>query len=250
MGDNSTNSEDAAIAHAHNVELSERELLCIGHIIAQWGALESEIFLQTLQTFEEPPQELPKEMDNMQFSGVLEKWKERVVNQCNGEKKKNLEKQYSLIRHYHDYRNALVHGMWNWDKTSPAKIETIRIRKKEVISIHFTAADLEDLSLAVARINFNIRYPRGAEDLEELINRGGYIGRLTTNMLLGHSVDANGEAEPHSQDQSRYAAVPCHRNRMCATANLQHVSINEVFGATGNWHPLRSRQFLERFSKP
>ena len=66
MSDNSTNSEDAVIVHAHNVELSERELLCIGHIIAQWGALESEIFSQTLQTFEEQTQVLPKEMNNMQ----------------------------------------------------------------------------------------------------------------------------------------------------------------------------------------
>lgn len=85
---------------------------------------------------------LPKEMNNMQFSNVLEKWKERVVDQCNGEKKKTLEKQYSLIRYYHDYRNALAHGMWDWDRTSPAKIKTTRIRKKEVISTHFTAADL------------------------------------------------------------------------------------------------------------
>jgi hypothetical protein len=200
MSDNSTNSEDAAFVRAHNVELSKRELVCIGHIIAQWGALESEIFLQTLQTFEGQAQELPKEMNNMQFSGVLEKWKERVVDQCNGEKKKNLEKQYSLIRHYHDYRNALAHGMWDWDRTSPAKIKTTRIRKKEVISTDFTAADLEDLSLEIAKINFNIRYPRGSEDLAELINRGGYIGRLTTSLLLRQTVEADGEVEPHSQD--------------------------------------------------
>jgi len=45
------------------------------------------------------------------------------------------------------------------------------------------------------------------------------------------------------------AAVPCHRNRMCATANLQQGSINEVLGAMGNRHPLRPRQFQERFSK-
>jgi hypothetical protein len=192
MSDNSTNSEDAAIIHAHNVELSERELICIGHIIAQWGALESEIFLQTLQAFEEKAEVLPKEMNNMQFSNVLEKWKERVVDQCNGEKKKTLEKQYSLIRYYHDYRNAMAHGMWDWDRTSPAKIKTTRIRKKEVISTHFTAADLETLSLEVARINFNIRYPRGGEDLAELITRGGYIGRLTTGMLLRRTGDGEG----------------------------------------------------------
>ena len=181
---NSTNSEDTAIVHAHNVELSEREMLCIGHIIAQWGALETEIFLQTLQTFEKEGGVLPKEMNNMQFSGVLEKWKEHVVDRCNGKKKKNLEKQYSLICHYHDYRNALAHGMWDWDRTAPAKIIATRIRKTEVISTHFTVADLEDLSLTVAKINFNIRYPRGESDLAELINKGGYIGRLTAGAFL------------------------------------------------------------------
>jgi hypothetical protein len=200
MTDNATTNEDSRLDHAHYVELSELELSCIGHIVAQWGALEYEIFLQTLQTFGEHAQVLPKVMNNTQFSGVLELWKERVVDQCNGEKKKNLEKQYSLIHHYHDYRNALVHGMWDWDRSSPAKIKTMRIRKTEVISTHFTASDLQDFSLAVARINFNIRYPRGHEDLVELINKGGYIGRLTTSMLLGQTVEASGEVEPDSHD--------------------------------------------------
>ncbi len=200
MTDNATTNEDSRLDHAHYVELSELELSCIGHIVAQWGALECEIFLQTLQTFGEQAQVLPKVMNNMQFSGVLELWKERVVDQCNGEKKKNLEKQYSLIHHYHDYRNALVHGMWDWDRSSPAKIKTTRIRKTEVISTHFTASDLQDFSLTVARINFNIQYPRGDEDLAELINKGGYIGRLTTSMLLGQTVEADGEVEPDSHD--------------------------------------------------
>jgi hypothetical protein len=200
MTDNATKSEDSRLDHAHYVELSEIELSCIGHIVAQWGALECEIFLQTLQTFGKQAQALPKVMNNMQFSGVLELWKERVVDQCNGEKKKNLEKQHSLIHHYHDYRNALVHGMWEWDRSSPAKIKTTRIRKTELISTHFTASDLQDFSLAVAKINFNIRYPRGDEDLAELINKGGYIGRLTTSMLFGQTVEANGEVEPESHD--------------------------------------------------
>ena len=177
MTDNATKSEDPSLDHAHYVELSDIELSCIGHIVAQWGTLESEIFLQTLQTFGEQAQVLPKVMNNMQFSGVLELWKERVVDQCSGEKKKNLERQYSRIHHYHEYRNALVHGMWDWDRASPAKIKTMRIRKTEVVSTHFTVSDLQDLSLEVARINFNIRYPRGNEDLAELINKGGYIGR-------------------------------------------------------------------------
>jgi hypothetical protein len=201
MTDNTTKSEDPRLDHAHNVELSDIELSCIGHIVAQWGALEYEIFLQTLQTFGKQDA-LPKVMNNIQFSEVLELWKERVVDQCNGEKKKNLEKQHSLIHHYHDYRNALVHGMWDWDRSTPAKIKTTRIRKTEVISTHFTASDLQDFSLAVAKINFNIRYPRGDEDLAELISKGGYIGRLTASMLFGQTVETNEEAESDLHDKS------------------------------------------------
>jgi hypothetical protein len=92
--------------------------------------------------------------------------------------------------------------MWDWDRSSPAKIKTTRIRKTEVISTHFTGSDLQDFSLAIARINFNIRYPRGDEDLAELINTGGYIGRLTTGMLLGQPIVADGDLEHDSHDKS------------------------------------------------
>lgn len=190
MAEHSNKSEEAGIVHLHKVELSERELICVGHIFAQWGALEHEICCQTLQTFEGQSQMLPKAMNNMQFSEVLEKWKERVVDRCEGEKKRNLEEQYALIRHFLDYRNALAHGMWDWDTNSPERIMTTRIRKKEVISIHFTAANLEEFSREVAKINFNIRYPRGTEDLEEMVNTGGYISRLAVSMLSGHPVAA------------------------------------------------------------
>ena len=188
MSDNSDRSENSRLDHLHGVELSQRELLCIGHIIAQWGALEHEVFCQTLQTFDRHGETLPKEMNGMQFSGVLEKWKERVVERCNGEKKLKLEEQYDLIRHYQGYRDALVHGMWDWDRASPNKIKTTRVRKSEVISTQFTATDLESLSMAVARINFNVRYPGGEDDFAEMINKGGYIGRLTASMLSGHPV--------------------------------------------------------------
>ncbi len=190
MSDNSNESEESTLDRLHNVELSERELLCIGHIIAQWGALEHEVFCQTIQTFDRHTETLPREMNNMQFSGVLEKWKERVVDQCNGEAKKKLEEQYDLICHYLGYRDALVHGMWDWDTASPNKIRTTRVRKTEIISTEFTAADLEEFSLAVARINFNVRYPRGVDDLAERINKGGYISRLGMSLLSGHPVAA------------------------------------------------------------
>lgn len=190
MSDSSNEGEDPELDRLHNVELSERELLCIGHIIAQWGALEHEVFCQTLQTFDRHAETLPKEMNNMQFSGVLEKWKERVVDQCNGEEKKKLEEQYALIHHYQGYRDALVHGMWDWDAASPNKIKTTRVRKTEIISTHFTAADLEEFSREVARINFNVRYPRGLGDLAETIKERGYISRSGASMLSGQPVAA------------------------------------------------------------
>ncbi len=190
MSLNSRDGGDARLDYLHDVELSERELFYIGQIIAQWGALEYEIFCQTLQTFDGCVKSLPKEMNNMQFSGVLEKWRERVVDRCIGEKKKKLDEQYDLIRHYQDYRDALVHGMWDWDISSPHKIKTTRVRKKEVRSVHFTAADLQDFSLEVARINFNVRYPRGVEDLAEMAKKGGHISRLGMSMLSGNPVAA------------------------------------------------------------
>jgi hypothetical protein len=202
MSDDAIKSEDASVDHAHNVELSERELSCIGHIVAQWGALEFEIFLQTLQTFGEQAQVLPKVMNNMQFSEVIEKWKERVVDQAHGDKKKNLEDQYALIRHYHEYRNALVHGMWDWDRSSPARIKTTRVRKREVISTHFTSEDLEEFSLEIAKINFNIRNPNGLQDLARMINTGGYISRAAASILSGQTLTADGAVEPPSQDRS------------------------------------------------
>src|ERR1035441_3030894 len=62
----------------HGVELSGRELHWIGHIVAQWGALEHEVFSQTLLTYKDHLAEVPKEMmNNLQFSDVLKLWKRR-----------------------------------------------------------------------------------------------------------------------------------------------------------------------------
>lgn len=57
-----------------NDELSDRETFLIGKVIAQWGALEHEVFVQTLMTFDMPDGEevvLPKTMNNLQFTDVL-----------------------------------------------------------------------------------------------------------------------------------------------------------------------------------
>lgn len=194
MTDNATKSDDSGLDQAHYVELSEIELSCIGHIVAQWGALEYEIFLQTLQTFGKQATALPKVMNNMQFSGVLELWKERVVDQCNGEKKKNLENSILLF-----ITTMTIEMHWCMEcgiRTDLLRLKSkLRIRKTEVISTHFTVSDLQDFSLAVAKINFSIRYPRGDEDLAELLNKGGHIGRLATSLFC-QAV----EAKPDSHD--------------------------------------------------
>src|SRR5260370_25773874 len=88
-------------------ELSERELLSIGKIVALWGSLEHEIFCQTLMSFGDPSK-LPREMNNMQFSQVLTLWKTHVVNNAVDKRKRVLQELYKSICHYHDFRNALA----------------------------------------------------------------------------------------------------------------------------------------------
>ena len=152
------------------LELSDKEIHHIGSIIAKWGALEHEIFIQTLLTFETQAGEkvdLPKEMHNLQFTKVLDLWKERVVEKAEGEKIQILTKQYNLISDIKKYRDALVHGMWEWSKDDVTRISAIRIRKKEIITVHFTASDLEHLDLALGKINFKVTYPGGPEDMAE-----------------------------------------------------------------------------------
>ena len=55
-------------------ELSDREIYLIGKVVAHWGAMEHEIFLQTIQTFEPVPgedPEVPKAMRRPEFSSLL-----------------------------------------------------------------------------------------------------------------------------------------------------------------------------------
>ncbi|HWU99075.1 MAG TPA: hypothetical protein VN114_11220 [Oxalicibacterium sp.] len=167
-------------------ELSEREAFLIGKSIAQWGALENEIFVQTLMTFEDKDVALPKAMNNLQFTEILELWKERVVAKAEQEQKNVLAQQYEKILKLKDYRDALVHGMWQWSKNELSKITSVRIRKKEIISVHFAADDLADFSLKLARINFKLRFPGGVEDLaEQRAAEGFYISRLGAALFTG-----------------------------------------------------------------
>jgi hypothetical protein len=176
-----------------DVELSERELLSIGKIVALWGSLEHEIFCQTLMCFGDlSVSQLPREMNNMQFSQVLDLWETHVINKVAGKRKEILQKQLKSIRHYHEFRNALVHGMWNWSKAAPEKITATRIRKNEILNTHFTADDLSSLASELAAINFNVRYPGGPEEYaNSMAKEGVYLSRRAVCVMTSNPVAAD-----------------------------------------------------------
>ena len=172
--------------------LSDKEIYFIGQIVALWGALEHEIFNQTLLTFDGLDGNeivLPKEMNNLQFTGILEQWKKRVVDKVKGERAVTLQQQLHQINNLKEYRNALVHGMWKWSSSNLNRISTVRIRKKEIITVHFTVDDLQDFYNKLAGINFKIRYPGGLQDLaSERAEHGFHISRRFLSMITDNSV--------------------------------------------------------------
>jgi hypothetical protein len=170
-------------------ELSPRETFLIGKVIAQWGALEHEVFEQTLMTFDTPVGDdvpLPKAMNNLQFTGILSLWKERVVDKTEGERGNVLQQQYEIILKLKEYRDALVHGMWQWSKDELSRISTVRIRKKEIISVHFTADDLNEFYSRLGSTNFKLRFPGGLEEYaQKQPKEGFYFSRLGLSMMTG-----------------------------------------------------------------
>jgi hypothetical protein len=170
--------------------LSDRESFFIGRIIALWGALEHEVFVQTLATFASNTEEaLPKAMNNLQFTGVLALWKERVVDKAEGSRAEVLQRQHERISQLHDHRNALVHGMWDWSAAELSKITVMRIRKNEIHTTHFTADDLMDFSLQLGGINFQIRFPNGLEDFaKQKADSGISVSRRGLSMLLNDPI--------------------------------------------------------------
>ena len=171
--------------------LSQRELLSIGRIVALWGSLEYEIFQQVIMSFSNVPDEkLPKEMNNLQFSKILDLWELRVVNRAEVGRRGVLEKACASIRSNYDFRNAIVHGMWNWSSSAPEVIRATRVRKKEILSTLFTASDLASFVSFLERTNFLIRYPGGREEyLNARTEQGGYMSRgmvclMTDNPLM------------------------------------------------------------------
>lgn len=176
---------DSDLIRLYDVPLSDKEAILIGRIIALWGALESEVFVQTLATFDVQDVEvLPNAMNNLSFVKVLELWKARVADVAEGERAVVLKQQFARITHLHDSRNALIHGMWTWSMAEPEKISTTRVSKKQVITVHFPAGSLADFHDELGVINFKIRYLGGVEGLaRERADEGGFIGRRALCML-------------------------------------------------------------------
>ncbi|MDX2253851.1 MAG: hypothetical protein NW202_16285 [Nitrospira sp.] len=177
-------------------QLSDREIYFIGLISVHWASMEYEIFMQTLSTFDSEAFDLakvPKEMNNIQFTGVLALWKQRVVNKARGRRAKTLLLQYERITQLKTYRDALTHGIWHWSADDQGSIKTTRVRKRAVITTRFSAADLEDFAKKIAEVNFCIRFPRGLTDLARArMQQGGGISRRAIAMFTGAPVDSEG----------------------------------------------------------
>jgi hypothetical protein len=170
-----------------DIGLTENELTDIGSIVAHWGAMEHEIFVQTIDTFDATDirdGKLPREMNNLNFSQLLELWKERVVDRANEKNRSILTKQYEEINRLSESRNALIHGMWHWNIADPKTLIATRIRQREIIHVNFNDGDLNDFASRVAQVNLLIRYPGGiTEFLTEEMAQGGYVNHAAIRRI-------------------------------------------------------------------
>jgi hypothetical protein len=172
-----------------DAELSDREVYLIGKIVILWGALEYEVFSQTLMTFDSKqnaPIALPKAMNNMQFTELLSLWQERVIGPAKSQRAKVLQRVHADILHLKDFRDSIVHGMWEWSAADLQAITSVRIRKREIIRAKFTADGLEDFCLRLAEVNFKLRFPGGTKDLARTkAERGSYMSRRFLSAITG-----------------------------------------------------------------
>ncbi|MDB5909279.1 MAG: hypothetical protein JWP34_3393 [Massilia sp.] len=175
-----------------STELSDKETYFIGHIVALWGALEHTVFMQTIVTFDtgsDAEVKLPRAMNNMQFTSVLELWKARVVDTTKGDRGSVLQRQYERICKLLPYRNALVHGMWDWSPSDLKKISVVRIVKDQLITTHFDADALADFSSQMGGITFKIRYPGGIDDyVRERADHGFGFSRVGLSVITGNPI--------------------------------------------------------------
>lgn len=178
-------------------QLSDREIYFIGTIAVHWASMEHEVFMQTLSSFDigdaNTEVQLPKEMNNIQFTGVLALWKERVLPKARGRRAKALSSQYEKIVSLKDFRDALTHGMWHWSPEDLGSISNVRVKKRQVITTKFSVADLEDFSKQIAEVNFYLRHPGGLSDLARARAREGFhINRRAISMFVDVPVDNQG----------------------------------------------------------
>jgi hypothetical protein len=177
-------------------QLSHKEVTLIGLITVQWAAMEHEVFSQTLASFEDEMAlggALPKEMNNIQFSSVLELWRDRVATNAKGRRAKVLLKQYDAVLQLKVYRDALVHGMWHWSGADLGSIFTTRVKKRDVITVKFTADDLSNFATQIGEINYLIRFPGGTVDLARARMRHcEHISRRALAVFTGAPVDDEG----------------------------------------------------------
>jgi len=182
-------------------QLSDREIHFVGTVFVHWASMEHEVFMQTLVSFESDGLDsvkLPKVMNNLQFTGVLDLWKQRVVDKAKGRKAKVLLAQYETICKLKTFRDALSHGMWHWSPQDLGAIHTVRIKKQQVITSEFSVKDLEKFALRIAEVNFRIRFPRGLVELAKAqMQDGGYISRRALAMFSGAPVDRDGFPTAH-----------------------------------------------------
>lgn len=194
---------------AFDVELTEREAFCIGKIIALWAALEHEIFTQTLETFlleQGEVDKLPKKMNGVQFTETLELWRTRVIGTAEGKRREVLKRQYNVICQCHQYRNALVHGMWEWPVQDPGLLVSVRVNKRDLIKVAFTPDDLEHFHLTLQKINIRIRAPGGIPDMLGKVAQRGFrrsrrsIALFSDHPIANELIPSSKSARPHPDE--------------------------------------------------
>lgn len=175
-----------------DVPLSQAETFHVGRIIALWGMLEHIIFLQAVESFDARDGtdiSLPKKMNNIKFSDVLAHWKTRVAEVAPDGRRQVLLRQHERIEKLQEARNALAHGMWDWSLDDLSRISTVRVKKQDVIVMHFTAADLADISSQLGGIIYKIKYPAGLEDYAgDMVRHGFGLTRHGAAMMTSNPI--------------------------------------------------------------
>ena len=83
--------------------------------------------------------------------------------------------------------------MWHWSPADLGRISTVRVKKRQIITAHFSAKSLGDMALQLAETNYKVRFPGGLFDLAKAhMSAGGFISRKAMAMLTGAPVDDNG----------------------------------------------------------